>query len=84
MSKTENIRLIIAGSRNITDQNLVNYIMEKCSYVNNNLEYIVCGMAKGVDTLAYNWAKEHNVKIIEMPANWEKYGKQECLKFQIY
>lgn len=37
---------------------------------------MICGMAFGADTMAYNWAKRHGVKVHEYPADWEKYGKR--------
>lgn len=36
---------------------------------------IISGMAKGVDTAAVHFAKGHDYKLYEFPADWEKYGK---------
>lgn len=37
---------------------------------------LICGMAFGADTMAYNWAKRHGITVHEFPANWHKYGKR--------
>ena len=36
---------------------------------------IISGMAKGVDSLAVDWAIVHWCNVEEYPANWKKYGK---------
>lgn len=36
---------------------------------------LVSGMARGADTLAYEFAKANDVCVYEFPANWDKYGK---------
>lgn len=37
---------------------------------------LICGMAVGADTMAYNWAKRHGVEVHEFPADWNQYGKR--------
>lgn len=66
------MKVIIAGSRSIKDSGLVNQAMDRCGF---DVTEVICGMATGVDTLGYRWAQCNNKKIIEMPANWNKYGK---------
>ncbi|MBC8427529.1 MAG: DUF2493 domain-containing protein [Proteobacteria bacterium] len=68
MSKT-----IIAGGRNITDYN---YVIEACKQSHFVITEVVSGMAKGVDTLGEQWAREHNIPIKQFPANWDKYGRR--------
>lgn len=36
---------------------------------------LVCGMATGVDTCAWEWAKSIGLPIKEMPADWAALGK---------
>ncbi len=36
---------------------------------------VVCGEARGVDTLGKQWAQKHNIPVKSFPANWDKYGK---------
>ncbi len=36
---------------------------------------VVCGMARGADLAGLRWAKRNNISVVEMPADWDKYGK---------
>lgn len=74
------MRIIIAGSRNFYDYNL---LKEKCDIIIQSSKYgkdkdniqIISGDAKGADTLAKKYALENNYKLITMPAKWDLYGK---------
>lgn len=70
-------KLIVAGSRGFKDYlTLESTLLDlaKGLYANQALS-IVSGMAKGADSLAVRFAKEHGVQLYERPANWDKYGK---------
>ena len=70
-----NFRVIIAGGRDFTDYEL---LCRKLDHILKNVQSIcvVCGEAKGADSLGRRYAKEHGYDIDSFPANWEKYGKQ--------
>jgi hypothetical protein len=55
-------------------------LKKKLDYYFKNLSLedieIVSGKAKGADTLGELYANENNIKIIEFPADWEKFGKK--------
>lgn len=36
---------------------------------------VVCGMAKGADSLGEDWAKRNKIPIKYFPADWDKYGR---------
>jgi hypothetical protein len=62
------MKLLIAGSRSITDFDLSPYVTE-------DIELIISGGAAGVDTLAEKYADEKRIsKLIKRP-NYKKYGK---------
>lgn len=71
-------RMIVAGGRDYSNQNVVNYYIDRvrytCNYRGLNL-VIVCGMATGADTLGRNYAISNGLEVLEFPANWNKYGK---------
>lgn len=64
------MKIIIAGSRNITNIALVNHAM-----LGINPTEIVSGGARGVDMLGEQWAKQHNIPVFRMSANWDTEGK---------
>lgn len=68
------MRLIIAGSRTITQYGFVEASIAFLG-IKDDIEEIVCGMAAGVDTLGMRFAKENNIPVKQFPANWYKYNK---------
>lgn len=68
------MKLIIAGSRDITD---IKVLYDYLPFVLDKVRVteVVCGMAAGVDTLGFNWAVENNIPIKKFPADWVQYGK---------
>lgn len=68
------MRLIIAGGRDFLDYNRLEYVLGKL-LGNSKPDAIVCGMAKGADALGRSWALNNGIDVIEMPADWDAYGK---------
>jgi len=66
------MKVIIAGSRTITDYTLVKLAVEKSGWFDKITE-IVSGCARGVDQLAIRFAMEHNLPVAKFPADWDKY-----------
>lgn len=67
------MKVIIAGSRNITDYKLVLDAIEKSGFF---ISEVVSGAAAGVDRLGERYALEHQLKINVFYPNWDKYGKR--------
>lgn len=66
-------RIIIAGSRDFSDYELLSRKCAKISELEN--PEIISGHARGADSLGERFAKEHNIPLKIIPADWEKYGK---------
>lgn len=66
------MKVIIAGSRSITDYSVVAEAVEKSGF---EITEVVSGCAGGVDRLGEKWAKNHKIPIKKFPAQWSKYGK---------
>lgn len=68
-------RVIIAGGRDFNDYQLLSATMD--NLLRNIAEEIVvvCGQARGADTLGEQYAKERGYKVDYYPAQWEKYGR---------
>lgn len=67
--------LLVAGTRTFDDYELLSRkILQLTTKYKNNI-CIVSGGAKGADTLAEKYAKDHNLEFFKFPAQWDKYGK---------
>lgn len=65
------MKTIVAGSRSIQDQKTVDYVLSKIVLDRILvITEVVSGKAKGVDTLAENWAKKVGLPVAEFPADW--------------
>ena len=66
------MKVIIAGGRDFTDSK---YFMECINSCGIHITEIVCGKAKGADTLGEILANSNdNLILKEFPANWPLYG----------
>ena len=67
------MKLMIAGSRSITDVNL-------SLYVPQGVDMILSGGAIGVDTLAERYADEHKLSKLILRPRYDLYGRSAPLK----
>lgn len=71
-------KLIVAGGRDFSDEALlmqgINQVLAELP--DDKVVSIVSGMAPGADTLAYQFAKDHKVRVYAMPADWKANGKR--------
>ncbi len=69
-------RLIIAGGRDFDNyealEKAVDYLLSNIS----DEIVIVCGKARGADTLGERYAKEHGYKVLYFPADWDGLGRR--------
>jgi hypothetical protein len=70
------IKLIIAGGRDFTDYQTLLYAFTNFLHKQpkENIT-IISGMARGADSLGIQIAINMGLRLIEMPAEWDKYGK---------
>lgn len=69
------MKVIIFGSRHMpfSAYHLIDAAVTKSGY---NVTEVVCGMAKGADTLGGKWAYDRGIPIARFPADWENLGKR--------
>ena len=73
-------RVIIAGGRDFDDYQLLKATMDKLLCNITDEITVVCGQAKGADTLGEQYAMEKGYAIDYYPAQWKLYGKRyECV-----
>jgi len=69
------MKLVVAGSRDFDNRTLMfdelDDIIDKY-----NITEIISGGAKGADFLGEEYAKETNINLTIMPAEWSVYGKR--------
>jgi hypothetical protein len=71
------MKVIIAGSRTITDMREVTAAIAASGF---DITEVVCGGARGVDALGWEWAWRNCIPRKEFPALWERYGKSAGYK----
>lgn len=64
-------KIVIAGSRIFNDYQLLKEVLNK---EKDRISEVVCGEAKGADTLGKNWAIQNNIPVKSFPADWLHYG----------
>lgn len=70
------MKIIVSGSRGISDYKLVESTLDNFieSKDKSSIEFVLGG-ARGVDSLAEQFAKTNNYRVKIIPANWNKFGK---------
>lgn len=68
------MKVIVAGGRDFSNYNLLCKKLDIILSQQKDIQ-IVCGEARGADSLGKRYAEEHGYVVLSYPANWEKYGK---------
>lgn len=68
------MKIIIAGSRTISDINILIKAIKLSAIEITSNDEIVSGGARGVDTLGEQYAKQNNIKLTVFKPDWNKYG----------
>lgn len=66
------MKVIIAGSRNITDCRLVSVAVRQAGFL---ITEIISGGARGIDTFGEEYANEMSIPVKRFIPDWAKYGK---------
>ena len=67
------MKVIIAGSREITDYDAVESAVKNSGF---DITEVVSGTARGVDRLGERYARENNIPLKLFPADWNLHGKK--------
>ncbi len=67
------MKVIVAGSRSITDKQTVYSAIKDSGF---DITEVVSGNANGVDKLGEQWAVEHGIKVTVFKPQWDLFGKQ--------
>ena len=66
------MKVIIAGSRDITDRDLVYRAVAESGF---EITEVVCGAARGADCCGAHWGVDHGVPVKLFHPDWDKHGK---------
>ena len=69
------MKVIIAGPRDFFDAEQLDLAILEAQVKGILITEVVCGKARGVDTLGEEWAKKHNIPVKYFPADWDGLGK---------
>lgn len=69
-------RVVIAGGRDFSDYKLLRETMDNLLSKITDEITVVCGQARGADTLGEQYAKEKGYDVDYYPADWAKYGRR--------
>ncbi len=69
------MKVIIAGSRSITDPDLLGECLEQMSHEGWNVIEVVSGGAGGADQLGECWAERCKIPVKQFLPDWGKYGR---------
>ena len=78
LNQTYGYNLIVAGGREFNDYRLLSerLMLIADTYLEEKLITIVSGAARGADRLGEQFALDHDVRCISLPADWNTYGKR--------
>lgn len=67
------MKVVIAGTTTFSDYQLLCATMD--DLFGNTRLTVISGKAAGADTLGEQYARERGYELVEVPANWKKYGR---------
>ena len=65
------MKVVIAGSRDITDYDILLKAIKECPF---QITEVISGRARGVDTLGEKYAEDYGLKLHLFPADWKRLG----------
>ena len=66
------MKVIIAGGRDFNNYDLLTQTMNELNII---ISEVVCGDARGADTLGAVWASANEIPVKHYPVDWDTYGR---------
>ena len=67
------MKIIIAGGRDFNNYPVAEQVLNQYK---SQIDEVVCGDAKGADTIGAHWANYNSIPVKHFPAKWNQYGKR--------
>lgn len=71
-TKDTNMKIIIAGSQSILSQSTIDQGMQDCPFPEGEITEVVCGGAKGPDSLGKVWANKRGIQVTMFEPDWSQ------------
>ena len=68
------MKVLVCGGRSYTDLENVRRVLDEV-HKNTPITQIIEGGARGADALGKEWARDNNIPVFTVRADWEAYGK---------
>lgn len=69
------MNVVVCGSRDLVDPSPIDFMLNSLREGYGESLHVICGGARGADSIAYGWAVEHGVSYRVFMADWETHGK---------
>lgn len=73
-TKGKAMRLIVAGTRSVADQSLVDYAVNSFVAIFGRPSQVLSGTAQGVDRCGEDWATRNEIPVVQYEPDWQAYG----------
>lgn len=70
------MKLIVAGPRDYFDAAKFNTALDNFVAEHGDPDMLIQGGARGVDSLAAQWAALHDIPMVAVDADWNQYGRR--------
>jgi len=67
--------ILVCGGRDYNDHSVVDKVLKHVKNICGDDFIVVCGLAKGADSIAAYWARENDIAIHGYAADWSTHGK---------
>ena len=68
------MKVLVCGGRDYSDKKYLEEFLDRV-HEETPITILIHGAARGADRLAGMWAKSRELELIEVPAEWDRYGK---------
>lgn len=67
------VKVLVTGGRDYADKEYLEIVLDRLNLLHGFTD-LCHGAQTGADTLAGEWAKSRDVRVMRFPANWKKFG----------
>lgn len=68
-------RVLVFGGRDFSRRDVLFDALDEIRQ-HNQIDSVITGSARGVDSFGSEWAVSRGIPLIEYPANWDKHGRR--------